>query len=79
MFCCCSSCPHIYYILIHTTCWYFISEQKVEGSQLDFMDYGPEEMAALVRLATEERGFMLHKDLTPAKLLELLKVSELVS
>ncbi len=36
----------------------------VEGTQLDFQDYSSEEMAMLLRLATEERGFQLHPDLT---------------
>ena len=43
------------------------------GSQLELMDYTPEEITALLRLAAEERGFTLHPELTAAKLTELLK------
>lgn len=48
---------------------------SIEGSQLEFMDYTLEEMAELTKISAEERGFNLHKDLTPAKLCELLRVS----
>jgi hypothetical protein len=37
------------------------------------MDYTLEEMAELTRLSAEERGFNLHKELTPSKLTELLR------
>lgn len=46
---------------------------SIEGSQLEFMDYALEEMAELTKLSAEERGFTLHKDLTPTKLAELLR------
>ena len=40
---------------------------------MEFMDYTTEEMASLLAQATEERGFQLHKDLTEAKLLDILR------
>jgi hypothetical protein len=40
---------------------------------MELMDYTPEEVTALLRLASEERGFSLHPDLSGPKLTELLK------